>query len=99
MLVAGVDEYGPSLNHTDPSGTFVRYEAKAIGAGSEGAQTQLQETYSKTMTLAEAEVLALNTLKQVYVLPPPFLSLRRPHNVQTVWVFRKCLDVFSLRYR
>ena len=72
MLVAGVDEYGPSLYHTDPSGTFVRYEAKAIGAGSEGAQTQLQETYSKTMTLAEAEVLALNTLKQVHVLPPPF---------------------------
>lgn len=65
MLVAGVDEYGPSLYHTDPSGTFVRYEAKAIGAGSEGAQTQLQETYSKSMTLAEAETLALNTLKQV----------------------------------
>ena len=43
-----------------------------IGAGSEGAQTQLQETYSKTMTLAEAEVLALNTLKQVHALPPPF---------------------------
>jgi len=34
----------------------VRYEAKAIGAGSEGAQTQLQETYSKSMTLAEAEL-------------------------------------------
>jgi 20S proteasome subunit alpha 5 len=65
LLVAGVDEYGPSLYHTDPSGTFVRYEAKAIGAGSEGAQTQLQETYSKSMTLAEAETLALNTLKQV----------------------------------
>ena len=65
LLVAGVDEYGPSLYHTDPSGTFVRYEAKAIGAGSEGAQTQLQEAYSKSMTLAEAETLALNTLKQV----------------------------------
>ena len=46
LLVAGFDEYGPSLYHTDPSGTFVRYEAKAIGAGSEGAQTQLQEAYS-----------------------------------------------------
>lgn len=28
--------------HTDPSGTYVRYEAKAIGSGSEGAQTALQ---------------------------------------------------------
>ncbi len=33
--------------HTDPSGTFVRYEAKAIGSGSEGAQTSLQEHYRK----------------------------------------------------
>eukprot|EP01043_Picozoa_sp_COSAG02_P112271 COSAG02_NODE_48457_length_333_cov_1.311966_1_plen_28_part_10 len=27
------------LYHTDPSGTFVRFKAKAIGSGSEGAQT------------------------------------------------------------
>lgn len=65
LLVAGCDENGPAMFHTDPSGTFVRYEAKAIGAGSEGAQTNLQEGYSKSMTLAEAETLALSTLKQV----------------------------------
>ncbi len=47
LLVAGVDEKGPVLYHTDPSGTFTRYEAKAIGAGSEGAQTYLQEHYNK----------------------------------------------------
>ena len=44
----------------------------ASGAGIKGAQTYLQETYSKTMTLAEAEVLTLNTLTQVHVLSPPF---------------------------
>mmetsp|Transcript_2349 Transcript_2349/g.7039 ORF Transcript_2349/g.7039 Transcript_2349/m.7039 type:complete len:243 (-) Transcript_2349:153-881(-) len=65
LLIAGVDENGPSLYHTDPSGTYVRWEAKAIGAGSEGAQTALQESYSKMMTLEEAETLALRTLKQV----------------------------------
>jgi 20S proteasome alpha/beta subunit len=37
----------------------------AIGSGSEGAQTALQEHYKDDLTLAEAEVLALNTLKQV----------------------------------
>jgi 20S proteasome subunit alpha 5 len=47
LLVAGVDEKGPVLYHTDPSGTFTRYEAKAIGAGSEGAQTYMQEHYNK----------------------------------------------------
>ena len=33
--------------HTDPSGTYVKYEAKAIGSGSEGAQTNLQDQYNK----------------------------------------------------
>ena len=65
LLIAGVDDEGPSLYHTDPSGTFVKWLAKAIGAGSEGAQTALQEAYSKSMTLEEAETLALRTLKQV----------------------------------
>ena len=54
----------------------MRYEAKAIGAGSEGAQTQLQEAYSKSMTLAEAETLALNTLKQVRSLDTLSWALR-----------------------
>ncbi|KAJ2243561.1 proteasome component pup2, partial [Coemansia sp. RSA 475] len=56
---------GPQLYHTDPSGTFLRYEAKAIGAGSEGAQTALQEQYHRDISLEDAEVLALKVLKQV----------------------------------
>ncbi|KAJ1839041.1 proteasome component pup2 [Coemansia sp. RSA 2708] len=65
LLIAGVDERGPQLYHTDPSGTFLRYEAKAIGAGSEGAQTALQEQYHRDLSLADAEVMALKVLKQV----------------------------------
>jgi 20S proteasome alpha/beta subunit len=33
--------------HIDPSGTYIKYDAKAIGSGSEGAQQALQETYHK----------------------------------------------------
>jgi 20S proteasome subunit alpha 5 len=65
LLVAGIDENGPQLYHTDPSGTFIQFEAKAIGGGSEGAQTNLQDKYNKSLTLKEAEKLALSTLKQV----------------------------------
>jgi len=65
LLVAGWDAHGPVLYHTDPSGTYVKYHAKAIGSGSEGAQTALQEGYRPDLSLAEAEVLALATLKQV----------------------------------
>ncbi|KAJ1659283.1 proteasome component pup2 [Dispira simplex] len=65
LLVAGCDERGGQLYLADPSGTYTRYKAKAIGAGSEGAQTELQEEYYDTITLAEAENLALKVLKQV----------------------------------
>ncbi|KAJ3392731.1 proteasome component pup2 [Lobulomyces angularis] len=65
LLIAGVDENGPQLYHADPSGTYTQYDAKAIGSGSEGAQTELQEQYHKSLTLKEAQSLALKVLKQV----------------------------------
>lgn len=65
LLVGGVDKDGPVLFHTDPSGTYSQYQAKAIGAGSEGAQSQLQEFYNKSMKLHEAKKLAFDVLKQV----------------------------------
>ena len=65
LLIAGWDHKGPCLFHTDPSGTFTRFDAKAIGAGSEGAQTALQEQYHKKLTLVEAETMAVSILKQV----------------------------------
>lgn len=66
LLVAGFDaDGGPQLYYADPSGTFALYKAKAIGSGGEGAQSNLQDCYSETLTFAEAEVLALKTLKEV----------------------------------
>jgi len=65
LLIAGIDEKGPQLYHADPSGTFMRYDAKAIGSGSEGAQTELQEEYHQSLALNEAETLALKVLKAV----------------------------------
>jgi len=51
LLIAGVDEDGPQLFHAEPSGTFYRYDAKAIGSGSEGAQAELQNEYFKVLFL------------------------------------------------
>lgn len=66
LLIAGYDnDKGPQLYHAEPSGTFYRYDAKAIGSGSEGAQAELQNEYHKSLTLKEAELLALKVLKQV----------------------------------
>jgi len=65
MLVAGVDDKGAQLFHTDPSGTYVKYLAKAIGAGAENAQITLKERYNRSMSFDEAVKLALDVLKQV----------------------------------
>jgi 20S proteasome subunit alpha 5 len=67
LLIAGIDELGPQLcvprnasvckplmvcsYHTDPSGTFVRYDAKAIGSGSEAAQSELQDKWHSVRRL------------------------------------------------
>jgi len=65
LLIAGMDERGPQLFHTDPSGTFLQYAGKAIGSGSEGAQQHLEQDYHKSMSLEEAEILAITVLRQV----------------------------------
>ena len=49
----------------DPSGTYLQFDAKAIGSGSEGAQQSLQEQYHKSITLKEATKTAFTILKQV----------------------------------
>lgn len=65
LLVAGIEDGKPYLYHTDPSGTYTRCRARAIGGGSEGAEAILRESYHDGLTLKEAEDLALSTLRQV----------------------------------
>jgi 20S proteasome subunit alpha 5 len=65
LLVAGVDPVdGPALWNTEPSGTYTKYSACAIGSAQEGATNLLQEQYNKDMTLADAEILAMTILRQ-----------------------------------
>lgn len=64
LLVAGVDEAGSHLFHTDPSGTYVAYEAHAIGSGSEGAKTILQERFNKSLSLDAAAALVVRVLAE-----------------------------------
>lgn len=51
LIFPGIDEKGPQLFHMDPSGTFVQYDAKAIGSGSEGAQQSLKVIIVNTFVL------------------------------------------------
>lgn len=64
LLLAGCDATGPHLYYSDPSGTFLHVKAKAIGSGAQGAQVNLKDGYSDDLSLADAQTLALKTLKQ-----------------------------------
>ncbi|CAI8501404.1 unnamed protein product [Hanseniaspora opuntiae] len=66
LLIGGFDKLkGYQLYHAEPSGTFYQFKAKAIGSGSEGAQSELQSLYRNDLTLEEAQKIVLKTLKQV----------------------------------
>ena len=65
LLIGGVDENGPQLYQTDPSGTYFQWQARAIGSGGDTAMSTLKENYPSNMTLKEAETPVLKTLKQV----------------------------------
>lgn len=64
LLIAGVDEYGPHLYVTDPSGTYWGYKATAIGAGTSSAMEVLEKEYKDDLNIDSAILLALKSLRK-----------------------------------
>lgn len=86
LLIAGVDARGPQLYHMDPSGTYISYAAHAIGAGAEGAVTQLVDKFTKSLTLEQAKALVTRVLSvrtrarpPASAHPPAQFSARSPN--------------------
>ncbi|MHA1904608.1 MAG: archaeal proteasome endopeptidase complex subunit alpha [Candidatus Thorarchaeota archaeon] len=59
LLVAGVDDHGPRLYTTDPSGSFWGWKAAAIGKESDIVRDFFKDKYEDGMVLADALKLAL----------------------------------------
>merc|ERR1712010_114485 len=67
LLLAGMDDEGPQLYCSDPSGTYVEYKAKAIGSGWEGAQKTLKETMEAAINNKNIELAKVTSAGyQVY---------------------------------
>ena len=58
LILGGVVNTTPELYLTDPSGTYISYDAIAIGSGSDSVTDFLEKTYKEDLTLDEASVLA-----------------------------------------
>lgn len=65
LIIAGVDEVGGELFLTDPSGTFIGYEAIAIGQGSDEVNEFLEKAYKHNLSLDEVGKLALESINMV----------------------------------
>jgi len=59
LILGGVVNKNPQLFLTDPSGTYISYEAIAIGSGSDQVTDFLEKTYTKDLSLDDASALAV----------------------------------------
>lgn len=62
LILAGVDKNGASLYQTDPSGTYIGYDAVAIGNGSDQVNEFLEKNYHADISMEEASSLALESI-------------------------------------
>ena len=59
LIIGGIDQNGVSLFLTDPSGTYVPYNAVAIGADSDKVTEFLIKHYKHGLSLEESKMLAV----------------------------------------
>ena len=62
LIIAGVDRNGPSVFTMDPSGTYMSYDAIAIGQGSDQVNEFLEQNYNSDLALDEACNLAVKCM-------------------------------------
>ena len=58
LILGGVINNAPQLYLTDPSGTYISYDAIAIGANSDQVTDFLEKTYKNDLSLDDASALA-----------------------------------------
>jgi len=62
LIIAGVDRSGSTIYLTDPSGTYISYDAVAIGSGADQVTEYLEKFYKKDMTTEDAAALAIESI-------------------------------------
>ncbi len=62
LLVAGIDDNGPHLFETDPSGALIEYHASAVGSGRTLAMEFLEKHYEGDLSIQAGVELGLKAL-------------------------------------
>lgn len=74
LVLAGVDKNGISLYQTDPSGTYIAYNAIAIGNGSDQVNEFLEKYYDAEISIDDASSL---TLESIYLIGEEKIETRQ----------------------
>jgi len=64
MVIGGIDTQGSGVYTTDPSGSYKRYKAVAVGRKSDDANKMLIDRYVDELSLDQAINLAIEVLKE-----------------------------------
>jgi len=62
LLIAGVDDSGPRLFSTDPSGALMEYKASSEGAGRTGAMSFFEANYNEEINKDDAIAMGIKAL-------------------------------------
>ena len=62
LIIAGIDKSGSTIFLTDPSGTYISYDAVAIGAGSDQVTEYLEKYYKKDLSFEDAAAMARESI-------------------------------------
>jgi len=63
LILGGVINKTPELFLTDPSGTFISYDAISIGSGSDEVTDFLEKTYNSDLSIDDAAILAVGGIQ------------------------------------
>jgi proteasome alpha subunit len=64
LLIAGVDDTGPRLFSTDPSGALMEYKASSEGAGRSGAMEYFEKNYRDDLNMEEGIDMGIKALSK-----------------------------------
>ncbi|MBT3474060.1 MAG: proteasome subunit alpha, partial [Thaumarchaeota archaeon] len=62
LIIGGIDPAGTNLYMTDPSGSYISYNAISIGANSDVVNEFLEKNYKEDMSLDDAASLAIASI-------------------------------------
>ena len=79
LILGGVNGDGPHLFVTDPSGTYLEYDAIAIGRDSDRATSFLEKRYKPGLSMADASALAVAAIREASEVKEGNQHLRMAH--------------------